>query len=38
MVVTIQVAFCIGMLYSDKGYQHFRGPCCLHLHFEVNVD
>jgi hypothetical protein len=28
------VVFWITTLCSDVGYQHFKGPCCLHLQGE----
>jgi len=28
------IDFRVVMLCNEVGYQHFRGPCCLHLHPE----
>jgi hypothetical protein len=39
MVMKIHVVFWAVTLHSVAvGYQHFRGPCCLHFQGEVNGD
>jgi hypothetical protein len=38
-VMKIQVVISVMMLRIDMvGYQHFRGPCCLHLYFTLKME
>jgi hypothetical protein len=34
----VKVSWIVKLISVVAGYQHFVGPCCLHLHGEVTGD